>query len=302
MLAPVALFAYARPEHTRRTLEALAANALARDSDLIVYADAARDEREASLICAVRELVRGTTGFRSVTLVERGENFGLARNIIEGVGDMLHRHERIIVLEDDMVTSPFFLTYMNQALERYADDDRVVSIHAYVYPVAGPLPETFFLRGADCWGWATWRRGWKCFNPDGRELLRELRERKLERAFDYEGAYPYTAMLKAQIAGANDSWAIRWHASAFLQDKLTLYPGRSLVHNIGNDASGTHCDSSAAMDATLSDRPVRLEDIEVRASDSARRQFEIFLRKNRQAGFGARLRKLLGSLYSRLAA
>ncbi|MGB4924556.1 MAG: glycosyltransferase family 2 protein, partial [Candidatus Nitrotoga sp.] len=252
MLAPIILFAFSRPEHTRRTLEALAANALADQSDLIVYADAARSERDAEAVCVVRELIRAAFGFRSVTLIERDVNFGLARNIIEGVSEVLCQHERIIVLEDDMVTSPFFLTYMNEALERYANDNRIISIHGYVYPVAGALPEAFFLPGADCWGWATWRRGWAYFNPNGAQLLRELKQRKLEHAFDYGGSYPYTQMLEAQIAGANDSWAIRWYASAFLLGKLTLYPGRSLVHNIGNDASGTHCDKSSMMDSVLS--------------------------------------------------
>ena len=301
-IAPIALFAYARPEHTRRTLEALAANALADQSDLIVYADAARSEWDAEAVYAVRELIRAAWGFRSVTLVERDMNFGLARNIIEGVSEVLRQHERVIVLEDDMVTSPFFLTYVNDALERYANDDQVISIHGYVYPVAGTLPEAFFLPGADCWGWATWRRGWACFNPDGAQLLRELKQRKLERAFDYEGSYPYTKMLEAQIAGTNDSWAIRWYASAFLLDKLTLYPGRSLVRNIGNDATGTHCDQSSEMDTLLSDRPIRLDGVAVESSPLARGEFAHFFSRQSRRGIAGWLRRLLGSRYMERAA
>ena len=296
MTSPIVLFVYSRPEHARRTLEALAANALADQSDLIVYADAARSEREVGAVRAVREMVRATTGFRSVTLVERDMNFGLARNIIEGVSEVLRQHECVIVLEDDMVTSPFFLTYMNEALERFASDDRVVSIHGYVYPVTGTLPEAFFLPGADCWGWATWQRGWACFNADGAQLLRELKQRKLERTFDYEGSYPYTKMLEAQIAGTNDSWAIRWYASAFLLGKLTLYPGRSLVHNIGNDASGTHCDQSGVMDTSLSDRPIRLDGVAVESSTLARREFARFFSCQSCHGIAGWIRRLLGSL------
>ncbi|OYY61778.1 MAG: glycosyl transferase [Hydrogenophilales bacterium 28-61-11] len=295
-ITPIALFAYARPEHTRRTLEALAANALADQSDLIVYSDAARSERDAEAVSAVRELIRAASGFRSVTLVERDMNFGLARNIIEGVSEVLRQHECIIVLEDDMVTSPFFLMYMNEALERFASDDRVVSIHGYVYPVEGTLPEAFFLPGADCWGWATWRRGWACFNPDGAQLLRELKQRKLEHAFDYEGSYPYTKMLEAQIAGTNDSWAIRWYASAFLLGKLTLYPGRSLVHNIGNDATGTHCDQSSVMDTSLSDRPIRLEGVAVESSTLVRWEFSRFFSSRSRRGITGWIRRLLDSL------
>ena len=301
-ITPIALFAYARPEHTRRTLEALAANALADQSDLIVYADDARSERDAEAVCAVRELIRATTGFRSVTLVERDMNFGLARNIIEGVSEVLRQYERVIVLEDDMVTSPFFLTYMNEALERFASDGYVISIHGYVYPVAGTLPEAFFLPGADCWGWATWRRGWACFNPDGAQLLRELKQRKLERTFDYEGSYPYTKMLEAQIAGTNDSWAIRWYASAFLLGKLTLYPGCSLVHNIGNDATGTHCDQSSEMDTLLSDRPIRLDGVAVESSTLARGEFARFFSRQSRRGITGWIRRLLGSLRMERAA
>jgi hypothetical protein len=299
--APIVLFAYARPDHTRRTLEALAANQLAAKSDLIVYADAARTDREVEAVNAVRVLIRRISGFRSVTLIERNENYGLARNIIEGVSEVLSQHDCIIVLEDDMLTSPFFLDYMNEALDRFANDERVVSIHGYVFPVSGPLPEAFFLIGADCWGWATWRRGWACFNPDGSALLRELQQRKLERAFDYEGNYPYTQMLEDQIAGKNDSWAIRWYASAFLEERLTLYPGRSLVHNIGNDATGTHCALSSEMDTALSDTPIRLEDVALEPSTIARQEFVSFLKQQSYKGLTARIRRLLGWLAPRTA-
>lgn len=302
MLAPVVLFAFSRSEHMRRTLVALAANALAGQSDLIVYADAARNEREAEAVRAVRAMIRATSGFRTVTLIERDVNFGLARNIIEGVSEVLRQHERVIVLEDDMVTSPFFLTYMNEALERYANDDRIICIHGYVYPLAVALPETFFLPGADCWGWATWQRGWACFNPDGAQLLRELKQRNMERAFDYEGSYPYTQMLEAQIAGTNDSWAIRWYASAFLLGKLTLYPGRSLVHNIGNDATGTHCDQSSAMDTSLSDCPIRLDGVAVEPSTLARQEFARFFSRQPRRGIAGWIRRLLGSLTMERAA
>ena len=301
-LAPIVLFAYARPEHTRRTLESLMANALADQSDLIVYADAARGEQNAEAVCAVRELVRKTIGFRSVTLIERPANFGLARNIIEGVTETLREYERVIVLEDDMLTSRFFLTYMNDALERYADDERVVSVHGYMFPVTATMPEAFFLPGADCWGWATWRRGWACFNPDGRQLLRELKQRKLEVAFDFDGSYPYTRMLQAQIAGTNDSWAIRWYASAFLRGKLTLYPGRSLVHNIGNDASGTHCEQSDLMDAVLSDRPIRLDDVVVEPCIAARLAIARFYKRQSRTSISSWAKRLFGSLATRRSA
>lgn len=294
--APIVLFTYARPGHTRRTLESLAANVLAAESDLIVYADAARRDADGEAVRAVRALVRSAAGFRSVTVIERPENYGLARNIIEGVSETLRTHESLIVLEDDMLTSPYFLSYMNEALERYADDEKVVSIHGYMFPVRASIPEAFFLPGADCWGWATWRRGWACFNPDGTVLRDELKQRKLEQAFDFEGSYPYMAMLEAQIAGNNDSWAVRWYASAFVRGLLTLYPGRSLVHNIGNDASGTHCGDSRALDVTLSERPIDLEGLAVTADEVTRAMIARHLRQTRRPSLTIRLRQWLAGL------
>ena len=276
---PIALFTYCRPDHTRRTAESLARNQLAKDSDLLIYSDAPRTPAKRAAVDEVRSYLKTITGFRSVTVKHRFENHGLAKSIIEGVTEILEQSERIIVLEDDMLTSPHFLTYMNEALERYAEDERVISIHGYVYPVGQPLPESFFLPGADCWGWGTWRRGWKHFNPDGQHLLDELRRRKLSRAFDFNGAYPYSAMLEDQIAGRNDSWAIRWYASAFLADKLTLYPGRSLVHNIGNDASGTHCGATSRMDTLPSESPIDLANIAVEPSPEGWQAVERFLRR-----------------------
>ena len=158
-----------------------------------------------------------------------------------------------------------------------------ISVHGYVYPVDIKLPEAFFLPGADCWGWATWRRGWEIFNPNGQYLLDELVRRHLIQEFDYNGAYPFSNMLKAQVKGANDSWAIRWHASAFLAGKLTLYPGRSLVHNSGNDGSGTHCETSDSMDIKLSETKINLNNIAVESSRIGREAFEIFFRQSQKS-------------------
>jgi len=279
------LFAYNRPEHVRQTVEALAQNALAARTDLWVFSDGPKDDGDAGRVGAVRTYLRTISGFHSVAITERPENFGLARSIVAGVTEVVNARGRAIVVEDDIVTTPGFLTYMNDALDRYADEETVVSVSGYFYPVAGPVPETFFLRGADCWGWATWCRGWNLFEPDGAKLLAELRERRLERAFDYNGAYPYTQMLVDQIAGKNDSWAIKWHASAFLRGRLTLYPGTSLVQNIGNDGSGTHGvnvnDPRAAVDALAH---VEVGAIPIVEDEDARRNVESYFRSQNPLG------------------
>jgi hypothetical protein len=241
-LALIALFVYNRPWHTKKTIEALQKNTLAPDSDLIIFSDGPKEFPDSQgKVSAVREYLKTINGFRSIKIIEREKNIGLAKSVISGVDSVLSKNDRIIVLEDDMVSSRYFLKYMNEALDIYEKEDRVISVHAYIYPIRKKLPETFFLRGADCWGWGTWRRGWDLFESDGGKLLKELEGRKLTKEFDFSGSYRYTQMLKDQISGKNDSWAIRWYASAFLNNKLTLYPGKSLINNIGFDGSGVHC-------------------------------------------------------------
>ena len=264
-LAPIALFVYNRPGHTRWTIEALQKNILASDSDLIIFSDGPKDAAGSKQsVLAVRAYLKTIQGFKSVKIMEREKNQGLAKSIIAGVTSVVGEFGKVIILEDDMVSSQYFLQYMNEALGLYEKEDDVISIHGYIYPVKGILPETFFLKGADCWGWATWKRGWDLFEPDGKKLLRELKETNLTKEFDFSGSYPYTKMLKDQIAGRNNSWAIRWYASAFLKNKLTLYPGKSLIYNTGFDGSGTHCgsDNGLSWNSEVGDAKIEVKKID----------------------------------------
>lgn len=273
--APVGVFAYRRPEHLRRVLDALEANRLASETSVTIFCDGPRSSDDPSLVADVVREASRPRGFGSLHIRRRSSNAGLAGSIIQGVTSMLDANESVIVLEDDLLPSPGFLTYMNEGLVRYAEDERVVSVHGYAYPTDRTAP--FFLRGADCWGWGTWRRGWALFDADGKRLLGRLRQEGLERQFDLDGRYPFTAMLEKQAAGQVDSWAIRWHASAFLAGRLTLYPGRSLICNIGADGSGTHVDSTRRFDGELAAEAPDLEDLLVEESLSARRMVAEFL-------------------------
>lgn len=277
-LAPIAIFAHTRLNHLHQTVDALLANPEARDSDLIVFSDGPRSIVEREQIRLVREYISAIRGFKSVAVHESDENKGLSKSIIDGVTQVLSDRDKVIVLEDDIVTSQSFLRFMNDGLLKYADDERVASIHGYVYPIETSLPEAFFLRGADCWGWATWGRAWLGFEHDAQGLATDLRFRNLRSAFDFNGTYPFSKMLKAQAAGKIDSWAIRWYASMFLKNKLTLYPGQSLVRNIGNDGSGTHSGRLDDFDGDISDSRVLFEGAVVEDSMEARNAFEIFFR------------------------
>lgn len=298
MLAPIALFVYNRPWHTQQTVESLQKNILSLNSDLFIYSDGPKSDAQADLVSQVRQYINHIQGFKSVTIVERAENFGLARSIIDGVTSIIAKHERVIVLEDDMVTSPYFLDFMNAGLNTYAGNSDVASIHGYVYPIEG-LPETFFMRGADCWGWATWRDRWVMFEPDGAELLKRLNERSLTKRFDFNGAYPFIKMLRDQISGANNSWAIRWHASAFLNSKYTLYPGKSLVLNIGNDGSGTHCDITDSLSSDVVMMPVHVTTIPVKENESIFNKFQVYF-QDQQIESSTRLRRITEAIVRKL--
>ena len=278
--APVVLFAYRRPDHLRRALDSLAANSGADLTHVSIYCDGAKSAADGDAVEQVREIARianDTSKFASVRVIERDHNMGLANSVISGVTEALKDHNRVIVMEDDLVVSPDFLEYMNQALELYANNDEVISIHGFMYSVPPVLPQTVFLRGADCWGWATWRRGWELFEPDSQKLLKEL-DRSPDRAqFDFDGAFPYRQMLKDQAAGVIDSWAVRWYASAFLANKLTLYPGQSLVENIGQEGSGTHSESATSHEVQARAFNLPLERIVITESAPARKAVTLCL-------------------------
>lgn len=260
-LAPIALFVYNRLQHTQETVNALRRNNLANESDLIIYSDGWKNEKDMPEVKGVREYSKNISGFKSVVVVERDRNNGLADSIIFGVTETINKYGKIIVLEDDIITSCYFLEYMNRGLDLYENEDSVISVHGYIYPTEAKLPETFFIKGADCWGWATWKRGWDIFEPDGKKLLDELKDRHLLKEFNFLDSFPYSKMLRAQIAGKNSSWAIRWYASAFLKNKLTLYPRESLIYNTGLDGSGTHSGSNDIFNKTN-----RVENIKIEVS------------------------------------
>jgi len=273
-LAPIVLFIYNRPWHTQQTVETLQKNELANESELFIYSDAAKNEQASESVNAVREYIKTINGFKEITIILRDKNWGLADSIIDGVTKIVNEYGRIIVLEDDLVTSPYFLKFMNEGLTMYENEDKVASIHGYIYPIDN-LPNTFFIKGADCWGWATWKRAWDVFEPNGQKILDELKSRGLEKGADFNNSYGLTQMLKDQIKGKNNSWAVRWYMSAFLKDMLTLYPGKSYVQNIGNDDSGTHCGVSDIfrVELSTSNNINRLELVE---NSDSRKKIEIF--------------------------
>ena len=185
--APILLFTYNRLSHTQRCVEALCKNQGAAESELFIYSDGAKDPHQQAAVNEVRNYIRSINGFKHITIIERSENWGLARNIIDGVTTQVNKYARVIVLEDDLVVAPYFLQFMNDALETYQDEPQVGHIQACDFTQDSSLPDTFLITWTGSWGWGTWDRAWKHFNPNGKELLQKLEERKLTRIFDFNG-------------------------------------------------------------------------------------------------------------------
>jgi Glycosyl transferase family 2 len=298
-LAPIALFVYNRPEHTRRTLNYLQKNLLADESRLFIFSDAAKTDDDKAKVEQVRQLVKEVTGFKSVKVIARKENLGLANSIISGVTQLVNEYGKVIVFEDDLLSSPFTLQYFNEALTRYANEEKVMHIGAYMYNLANKkLHQAFFFRAATSWGWATWARAWKDFEPDADVLLNQFDKKKTNQ-FSIEGTMNFWKQLEHYKAGKNDSWAIRWYASIFLKGGLTLNPSTSFIQNIGNDGSGVHSNKENMYEVRIARKAVKEFPVEIKEDHQAYQAIKHFL-KNRKGNLiqrGLRFVKQLRGKY-----
>ncbi len=256
-MAPIVFFAFKRPHHTRRALEALSKCEGAENSHLFIFCDGSRGASDADGVQQVRSLVREQQWAEKVTIIEQECNQGLADSIIRGVTYITNLLGRAIVIEDDLIVSRYFLRYMNDALKIYEDTPKVMHIAGYTHPVRGVLPETFFYRVPSCWGWATWKRAWSHFEANAADLVHAIKKGNHSHEFNIEGSRDFLNMLQLQADGKLDSWAIRWYASVFMNQGLCLHPGRSLVRNIGHDGSGSHCPPTDRYLVSPSLEPVR---------------------------------------------
>jgi hypothetical protein len=238
--APIALFIYKRPEHARRTISSLRACPGYAESPLYVFADGPKSHADAPAVQATRATARELLGPRAV-FVERDQNRGLANSIIAGTTELCERHGRVVVIEDDLVLAPQFLQFLNEGLERYENEPRVMQVagHMFDVPSLADSQEALFLPMTTSWGWATWKRAWDRFDPSASGWRERLVGAEAER-FDLFGRCDYSGMLRRQMNGGIDSWAIRWYYSVFTLDGLVLFPPRTLARHEGQDGSGTH--------------------------------------------------------------
>ena len=279
--APIALFVYNRLDHLKECIKSLKKNKLCKKSDLIIFSDGyKRDIQNKTEVERIRKYIKNLIGFKSIKIHEREKNLGLAKSIVKGLNYIFKNYSKVIVLEDDLVVSSKFLEFMNTNLQNYQENRKVISIHGYCYPInfQKKTERFFFLRGADCWGWATWKRGWKLYQNDANKLLESIKSNRLKKQFNFNNSYPYFEMLE-HASKTNHSWAIKWYASAFIKNKLTLYPKLSYVRNIGNDGSGTNTKKLSDFFTKKMNENSKFPKIEVKESNENRIAFENFFRK-----------------------
>lgn len=245
MNAPVVLFVYNRLDHTMNVISSLAQNLLAKETDLYVFSDAAKTEKGLPQVSAVRDYIRKKdwrSGFGNVTIVEAEHNKGLAKSIIGGVTEILKKYGKVIVVEDDLVLSPYFLKYMNDALEYYKDASDIWSISGYSFPMKSlrnyPHDVFYSYRGTS-WGWATWLDRWEKTDWEVKNYSEFVKNKAWKKRFE-RGGDDLPGMLAAQMEGKINSWAIRWVFTQSNLDMYTIYPKKSYVLNDGCDGSGTH--------------------------------------------------------------
>lgn len=251
-LAPVILFAYNRPRETLKTLEALKRNYLANETSLIIFADGPKGERDLKEVQETRTILKSVSGFRDVKLHEAPSNKGLANSIIDGVTKVLQLHDKVIVLEDDLITSPNFLDFMNQSLCFYERYEKILSVTGFSLPLKGLPQDKDFYTGyrASSWAWGTWRRAWSNIDWEMTGVNSFFGDREAIRRFN-RGGSDMTKMLEDQVCGRIDSWAIRFCYHQSVNDLVTVFPVTSKAINIGFGDSATHTFSASRFATTL---------------------------------------------------
>jgi hypothetical protein len=252
---PIAIFAFKRLDLLMKTLSSLERCHGFPGGSIHVFSDAARagEPVEAERVEAVRSYLRVWCARNQATLHEAARNQGLRSAIVGGVSFLLSTYERIIVLEDDIVVSKYFLEFMHVALERFRDSEKVMQVSGYFTPHHCTLPDVGLLHVTACWGWGTWRRAWRYYRDDAKSLLVDISGRSL-RKFNVEDTYDYYGSLQENAEGTQNTWSVRWYASVFLKDGLVVFPGQSLTRNIGFGDDGTNCRDGAMAQVFMKQR------------------------------------------------
>ena len=242
MSTPLAIFAYRRPDHLRRLLDSVGACARLGDCAPVIFCDGPRGPDDTAAIETTRAVAREWAAAHDAKVVERPENKGLARSIVEEVAALCAEYGRVIVLEDDLEVSPDFLRFMLAALDHCEEAANVLQISGYMFPVEHPGEnDAVFLPLATTWGWATWARAWKSFSWEAPGASAQLADADARRRFNLDNSYDYAGLLESRLRGGNDSWGVLWQWAVFASGCAVVHPRTTLVKNHGFDGTGTHC-------------------------------------------------------------
>jgi len=262
MLAPICLFTYNRFNETKQTIEALRKNSLASSSDLFIFSDSPKTEVDFLNVMKVRDLIRSTDGFKSVQFLESNVNKGLANSIIDGVTLILKTYDKVIVLEDDLVSSPRFLEFMNRALDFYDQDKNIQSINGYSLSLKDKSRPIYFQVRPFPWGWATWSDRWdeEIFNK--KKILSYIDANKsILTQFRKICGSDISRMLLKSLNNKNDSWYVRWSFDHFRNNTYSVYPTYSYIKNIGFNNHAINCKGIKSYKSEFVDKNDALPDL-----------------------------------------
>ncbi|MEX2513464.1 MAG: glycosyltransferase [Cyclobacteriaceae bacterium] len=241
-LAPIVLFVYNRLKETKLTVEALQKNNLALMSDLYIFSDGAKKEVDREKVANVRNYIRSIKGFRSINIKESNNNKGLATSIIDGVTEVINSYGSVIVLEDDLVTSKNFLDFLNAALNFYKDSEKIISISGYTPNLKSLITidkDYYITKRVSSLGWGTWENKWK--NIDWEVSDYKSFDKDIIKQFKwFRIGSDLPRMLKRQMDGKINSWAIRWCYHQFINEMFTVYASKSKVNHIGDGEEATN--------------------------------------------------------------
>ena len=292
-LAPIVLFTFNRLEHTKKTVEALSQNILAEESEIFIFSDGARNSEEKVKVYELRRYLKTITGFKKINIIESEDNQGLAKSIIKGVTNVIEQYNKVIVLEDDLVTSKYFLKYMNDCLNNFEKRDDIWSVSGYGPNIIIPnnyKDDIYLARRGSSWGWATWKDRWKSIDWNISDYESFRKNKDLVNKFNLAGK-DLAPMLEDQMSGRIDSWAVRWVYNQFKKDMYTIYPVKSLVKNIGNDLTGTHTTTTTHFNVDLKHNQIFIN-YNIEINSQIEKSFKIFYDKNFSGYFALFLKRI----------
>ena len=282
-LAPIVLFVYNRPEHTKRTVESLLNNTLVSKSTLFIFSDGAKSDKDILAVDAVRNFIKTIKGSNKIEIIEREKNFGLANSVIIGVNEVINLSGKAIVLEDDMISSPYFLKYMNEVLNYFEDDQQIFSVTGYTFPIKIPSNyqhSVYLSPRASSWGWGTWKGRWDKVDWEIKDFQSFIND-KLRVEYFNNGGDDLTRMLKNSISGKIDSWAVKWSYAHFKNNAYCVYPVKSRVKNIGADKSGVHTSRTKKFDVEMEMNDVEIINVKnLQPNVELLSNFKKFFKKN----------------------